>query len=222
MSAFHCHACGAIWHDDAAHRAACPQFANYAAWLERKPAPSSSFLAKLQKTPAMPGRKWVEPVPMTATQRDPDAFSKPIEQHEEPLYARWWPLGRSDEGRYADGTILHGVLTIEHIGSPWSSVHGFVTDRVDVGAKGGSLAFIDRPAPIDPLDVEYEGLTLRELLVIDEVNHMEWTTKPGRLTPAQRAAVSAHWSAELRAKVAASTAADKARETSVVVDMEDW
>lgn len=41
------------------------------------------------------------------------------------------------------------------------------------------------------------------------------------LTPAQIAAAREQWSARLRAKVAASAAADKARGTSVVVDMED-
>jgi len=83
------------------------------------------------------------------------------------------------------------------------------------------------PAPtIDPLDVEYDGSTLRKLLEWDTAIRREdaWTREgPGRgFTPAQRDAVSAHWAEQLRAKVAASAEADKARETSVVVDLEDW
>jgi hypothetical protein len=74
--------------------------------------------------------------------------------------------------------------------------------------------------PIDPLDVEYDGVKLRDLLDIDARRRDE--RNPFRkLSLAQRAAVSAHWSAELRAKVAAGAAADKARETSVVVDLEE-
>jgi len=79
-------------------------------------------------------------------------------------------------------------------------------------------------ARTDPLDVEYDGVKLRLLLDQDEMRQR--TERPLRqfepLSCAQRAAVSAHWSAALRAKVAAGAAVDKAREISVVVDLEDW
>jgi hypothetical protein len=65
-----------------------------------------------------------------------------------------------------------------------------------------------RPAPVDLLDVKYDGVTLRRLLELDEADRREVIVRRVGLeamcTPAQRAAVSAHWSAELRAKVAAA------------------
>jgi hypothetical protein len=94
------------------------------------------------------------------------------------------------------------------------------------------------PDPVDPLDVKHDGVTLRELLDRDAANRCNdyvTTIRSGprtgeltraasawKLTPAQRAAVSAHWSAELRAKVEASEAADAARRPSVVVEVDDW
>jgi hypothetical protein len=79
------------------------------------------------------------------------------------------------------------------------------------------------PKPIDPLDVVVQPgkATLRSLLAADEAMRREGAVA-FPFSPEQRAAVSAHWSAQLRAKVAAGAAADEARETSVVVDLEDW
>lgn len=82
------------------------------------------------------------------------------------------------------------------------------------------------PSAPDPLDVEYDGAKLRILLERDRRHRNEVPQPPGRdkdtrwlpLTPAQRAAVSAHWSAELRAKVAAAAEAERQR---VRVDLED-
>lgn len=56
----------------------------------------------------------------------------------------------------------------------------------------------------DPLDAVVDGVTLRDLLDRDRARRQEdsataWRSHV-RPTPAQRAAVSAHWSAELRAK----------------------
>lgn len=72
--------------------------------------------------------------------------------------------------------------------------------------------------PPDPLDTKYDGVTLRTLLDGDAFNRQEqggavWRAKP--MTPVQRAAVSAHWSAELRAKLAASKERERLQ---VVVD----
>ncbi len=75
--------------------------------------------------------------------------------------------------------------------------------------------------PADPLDIEYDGVTLRTLLVRDANGRREVLGSPaigGKFTTAQRAGVSAHWSARLRARVAESEAADKAREVRVVLD----
>lgn len=88
---------------------------------------------------------------------------------------------------------------------------------------GWDVAWADEPAP-DPLDVEHDGYQLRFLLKMSAAARRDNVTASRfveAMTPAQRAAVSAHWSAELRAKVAASTAADKAREPSVVVEIDD-
>lgn len=70
---------------------------------------------------------------------------------------------------------------------------------------------------IDPLDVEYDGVTLRKLVEIDEHRQHEWIDG-AIITPVQRAAISAHWSAELQAKVAASAERERCR---VLVEVDD-
>jgi hypothetical protein len=71
--------------------------------------------------------------------------------------------------------------------------------------------------PVDPLDVEYDGVRLRTLLTYDESHRREsfGAARPHR-TEVQRAAVSSHWSAELRAKVSASKEHERQR---VVLDI---
>lgn len=65
-------------------------------------------------------------------------------------------------------------------------------------------------APADPLDAEHDGVKLRTLLACDANNRREAIGAGGRrFSPAQRAAVSAHWSAELRRKVAAAAEQDR-------------
>lgn len=74
-------------------------------------------------------------------------------------------------------------------------------------------------SPPDPMDEVIDGLTLRQILVCRELADQEGLLS--NLTPAQRAAVSAHWSAQLRAKVEASRKADGEREASVRYCEED-
>jgi hypothetical protein len=76
------------------------------------------------------------------------------------------------------------------------------------------------PAPPDPLDTKYDGVTLRALVAASTGAARDRMTPLARagLTPAQRGAISAHWSAELRAKVSASKDAEQRR---VVVDLQD-
>lgn len=80
---------------------------------------------------------------------------------------------------------------------------------------------------VGPLAEIYDGVSLRELVQYDWARSREMSSngtpaQRGRFTPAQRAAISAHWSAQLRAKVAASKAADAERERNrVLVDVED-
>jgi hypothetical protein len=75
-------------------------------------------------------------------------------------------------------------------------------------------------APADPLHAVIDGVPLRQLLKNDVGRRREnvWSAMRCAPTPAQRAAVSAHWSAELRAKVEAGQRADAERATSVVLD----
>jgi hypothetical protein len=86
---------------------------------------------------------------------------------------------------------------------------------------------VTKPAP-DPLDKMVEGHPLRWLLGIDERARRENVISQVvrvNLSPAQREAVSTYWSAQLRAKVAASDAAAKERDRRQVVleaDPEDW
>lgn len=79
-----------------------------------------------------------------------------------------------------------------------------------------------KPAQTDPLDVKYDRFTLRDLLVKDATLREDRPTMLRLpLTPAQRAAVSAHWSAQLRAKVAASREAERNR-VRVDLECEPW
>lgn len=78
------------------------------------------------------------------------------------------------------------------------------------------------PKPVDPLDVEYDGVKLSDLLERDRQRRTEDPTSAWRShvrpTPAQRAAVSAHWSAELRKRV---DAAKERERQQVVLDGDD-
>lgn len=85
----------------------------------------------------------------------------------------------------------------------------------------------------DPLDVEYDGVPLRDLVLEDtrrrregmiELSDVpEWLLRQrgAMMTPTQRAAVSDHWSAQLRAKAEASRKAECEREVSVRYCEED-
>lgn len=77
-----------------------------------------------------------------------------------------------------------------------------------------------RPVPRDQLDVAHDGKTLRELLEDDEINRRDESEHRYRFTPAQRAAISAHWSAQLRAKLEASRKDAAAAAVSVYVEQE--
>lgn len=62
-------------------------------------------------------------------------------------------------------------------------------------------------AHADPLDEVIDGFSLRTLLAIDEEYRQDRGCSPyppSRFTPAQRLVVSAHWSAQLRAKIASA------------------
>lgn len=94
------------------------------------------------------------------------------------------------------------------------------TDRVIAEGQREVMELLTTPIPPpDPLDVKHDGVTLGRLLECDERCRREnGSTRHLVLLPAQRAAVSAHWSAELRAKVAASKERDR---NQVRVDPQD-
>lgn len=76
----------------------------------------------------------------------------------------------------------------------------------------------------DPLDVWYDGVPLRTLLEDDKLRRLDNAAAMARCrcnTSAQRAAVSAHWSADLRAKVTASRSAER-NQVVLEQDAEDF
>lgn len=87
---------------------------------------------------------------------------------------------------------------------------------------------VQAASPPDPLDQVIDEVKLRNLVEWNEGHQREQTIHHRRLTtavltPAQRAAVSAHWSAQLRAKVEASRAAAAESEPSVrYCEVEPW
>jgi hypothetical protein len=94
-----------------------------------------------------------------------------------------------------------------------------VSRSLDVARCAAWTMLIAKPTTsTKPLDVEYDGMTLRDLLAIDRLVRMETVRGMHPFTPSQRAAISEHWSAELRAKITAGKQAERAR---VVVDQED-
>lgn len=97
---------------------------------------------------------------------------------------------------------------------------GLLQERIPYRIKYVSVSF---PPPDDPfrrgtytfdqLDAKIGGVKLRDLLKIDEERrregHPNYRTAWKRLSDEQRAAVSAHWSAELRKKLDAARQADR-------------
>lgn len=139
------------------------------------------------------------------------------------------------------GTRLASALA--HASPIGSQTHALMPDeyRAALDSLRASLPAKPSPeaasVPRDPLDVVIDGITLGTLLVCSERTRRENTSgwrqgAPHTWTAAQRAAVSAHWSTELRAKVAAGPSSDAEQwrreraaakhEPQVVVDLEDW
>lgn len=78
-------------------------------------------------------------------------------------------------------------------------------------------------APVDPLDVEYDGHPLGFLVNMSEAAKREnviGQCTVSCFTPLQRSAISAHWSADLRKRTEASKAAAKERAASMRITVE--
>jgi len=100
-----------------------------------------------------------------------------------------------------------------------------VGSKIDPSVCPGAIRRIPRPGqevatvdnPCDQFDVKYDGVTLLGLLIADENARREtplhcmplWYRINDGFTPAQRSAVSAHWSAQLRARIAARQEAER-------------
>lgn len=117
------------------------------------------------------------------------------------------------------------VMRIERVSLAWSA------DKPPTGSHQVLLKHIRRivqhpsvaaaQPPADPLDVIHDGVSLRNLMLAPQI---AFTQAQRSALAAQRAAVSAHWSAELRARIASTRAASSARRPSVTyceLDAED-
>lgn len=144
------------------------------------------------------------------------------------------------EVRRANGGPMESTTPCNKCGIPWVKCRcgGYVQPPakdqfypVDLkaeaeanGYKESDILKLGEPAkPVDPLDVEYDGVKLRTLIDGDEFNRREASQyyRCMQMTPVQRAAVSAHWSAQLRAKVAAAKAAERNVVTYCEVDADE-
>jgi hypothetical protein len=166
-----------------------------------------------------------------------------FQSHQIPLkagdYVRW------DNPLYPAGQVwIEGELLLNPLETARIQIGDFRGEdgwyrgrRLDVCAEPGTLRRIPRPGvkrhsePMrdgmvkerytepDPLDVVYDGYTLRDLLGWDAL-YRQGDELPVRrwFTARHRAAISAHWSAELRAKVRDSQERERRR---VLVDLQD-
>jgi len=132
---------------------------------------------------------------------------------------RVWFLGEPvhtllDDGRVRCAGIGDEVYVVLRTmyGHESQAVHVLPTGVYPSGETAYSLA--------DRLDHEIDGIRLRELVARDELQRRE--RSGAKFTPAQRAAVSAHLSSELRKRVEASDREAKRRDRmQVVVDLDD-
>jgi len=108
---------------------------------------------------------------------------------------------------------LYPLITVDVADSPIT-----LRLKADPTVPPGEIRFVQT----DPLDVEYDDWTLRELIAMDEKrrnsDNVIAAVTCSCFTPAQRAALSAHWSAELRKRV---DAAKQAEREQVVSEYDD-
>lgn len=130
-----------------------------------------------------------------------------LDKHQHDLSQRFW------------GYTTTGTVVDENCPKDRAYVIQTSFCPITLVSEQGTLSATPAVPPADPLDVVIDGKPLRVLLDIDELLRTEESgAKPHWLTPAQRAAVSAHWSAQLRAKVEASREAERSQ---VLVDLQD-
>jgi hypothetical protein len=211
-----CHACGGLWggtdFEVKAHRAACKAYNTYCATMGRLATP-------LTKVPSQrPPGGWVKPVTYAPVKVDEKELAKAVDHSEKFRVLLDQQLER--HLKY----LTQPCMFVEPVKEPEAdAIEARCHYYMNVGPTIQGTFYIppDDAPTIDPLDVEYDGAPLRKLLESDQAARRELNPFASCFTPAQRAAVSAHWSAQLRAKVEASEAADAACRPSVVVDLED-
>lgn len=124
----------------------------------------------------------------------------------------WLPITTTTVPRLTqndDGSLWYGGIRITDA-TTVTIPSGTFTLYASPDLKRDECYVFQQPKPIDPLDVEYDGVKLRVLLLAAQGAAREQVTPLARsFTPAQRAAVSTHWSAELRAKVDAAKQQDR-------------
>lgn len=159
-----------------------------------------------------------------------------VEQPSVGDYVRW---ENPKHGTWVEGELTQltddGIRILVSALCPWPTRTGGprAGQCTGLGLSGVTLRRIERPTPApaaptaDPLDTLYDCETLRSLLALDEANRRGENLKEVNgerqlwlLTAAQREAVSAYWSAQLRARVAESDAASRLT-VMVEIDPED-
>lgn len=141
------------------------------------------------------------------------------------LFAQMVDSVRRDVDRFARVVVATADGAVD--GETWLAAHdrecsavGPVVGDCVLDGLFRATSTVMRAMVLDSLDVEYDGVTLRVLLEHDRFRQQERSlaTSPWlSTTPAQRAAVSAHWSAQLRAMVQAS---EERNHNRVRVDLE--
>lgn len=106
-------------------------------------------------------------------------------------------------------SLDHTPIVGSNVSIAWRKPHGGVQVWLKSQSEDTSAAAEFRykttwsHSPVDPRDVEYDGMPLRCLLALDERGRREWGPLAD-FTALQKFAISAHWSAELRKRTEAS------------------
>jgi hypothetical protein len=145
-----------------------------------------------------------------------------------------WVTWRPDSGSPLARWIIHGhveemrsgtlILRVYRVAGPHTSGRPLINDLLDTCVAPGTMQ------RWYGLDIKYDGRSLGDLLTMqmNEDQARCGLAMASPLTPAQRAAVSFYWSAELRRRIASHPAfeaerwrADEQHTKRIMVDI-DW
>jgi hypothetical protein len=171
---------------------------------------AEELLARHRRYVPIPARVTIDKATLDAAKADSSMFEAVRKKHEEAI------------AHMLDQAAHPRVFVKEPDAFNVRTSWGDITIRSDPRVPPG---VVHLRKPLNPLDVKYDDVPLCVLLERDRFNRREHASRdpdrearPFVITPAQRAAVSAHWSAELRAKVAASRERERRQ---VVLDCEE-